>query len=261
MHANFEACLRETLTHEGGFSNHPADLGGATMRGVTQRVYDGYRDRRGLTRQTVRRIAEAELRAIYKAQYWDAVRGDNLPAGVDLAVFDYAVNSGPSRAIRALQMVLGVTPDGELGEVTLAALHARVASGVVTALCDRRMAFLRALKTWPDFGKGWTERVDAVRARARAMAQAGVGIPPAQPAELPAPPDLAQESAKAKPPASQPTTDKAIAIGTAGAGLVATIVAAVQSPWGLAALVVVVAAAGVAAWRLWPRATMPEMRS
>lgn len=260
MKGNLEASLRETLKHEGGYSNHPDDPGGPTMRGVTQAVYDGYRDRRGHPRQSVRKIAEIELRDIYEAQYWRAVRGDELPAGLDLAMFDYAVNSGPSRAIKSLQAVLGVTTDGELGEVTLAAVRARLTSGLVAALCDRRLAFLKALKTWPTFGKGWTDRVASIRAVAFAMARSGAVSTPPRDEPLPAPP--VDDSAKAKPPAAPtPTTDKAIAIGTAGAGVLATIVAAVQSPWGLAALVVVLIALGVAAWRLWPRVTMPELQT
>lgn len=257
--ANYAACLAVTLRWEGGWSDHPADPGGATMRGVTQAVYDGYRVARGLTRRTVRNIEEPELQAIYRKQYWDVVRGDELPPGLDLAVFDYAVNSGPMRAVKALQAILGVVVDGHLGEATLGAIRGHTAGALVAALCERRMTFLRTLKTWPTFGKGWMARVADVRRRAKRMTQ---GAPEAPSPDLPSegPDDLEIGRAVPTPAdAPAPSTDKAIALGTAGAGALAAIVGAIQSPWGVAALAILVVAAGLAAWRLWPRARMPEM--
>ena len=265
--ANYAACLAVTLRWEGGFSDHPADPGGATMRGVTQKVYDGFRAARGLYPQTVRKISEHELQAIYRKQYWDVVRGDDLPPGLDLAVFDYAVNSGPVRAVKALQAILGVVVDGHLGEATLGAIRDHLALDLAQALCDRRLAFMKAARDkkgrrlWPTFGVGWTNRVADIRRRAAAMAR---GAPAAEPAREPlsAPPDIEADPVgkaidAAPPPA--PSTDKAIALGTAGAGALAAIVGAIQSPWGVAALAILVVAAGLAAWRLWPRPRMPEM--
>lgn len=257
---NYTACLRETLRWEGGYSDHPKDPGGPTMRGVTQRVYDGYRDRRGLPKQNVRKIGNAELQDIYRDQYWHAVHGDELPAGVDLAVFDFAVNSGPTRAIKSLQAWLGVKVDGALGEVTLAAVRNRTATSVIDGVCDRRMAFLRALPTWSTFGDGWTRRVSAVKQQARDIAINGAVRAPAETPPLPDVP--AQPSAKAEPaPSEKPSTDKAIAVGTAGAGVLATIIGAIDSPYGLAALIVLLTFVGALAWRLWPKATMPEMQA
>ena len=118
MTDRFDTCLAETLKWEGGWSNHPRDPGGPTMRGIIQRVYDGWRDNHGLPRRSVREIADHELRDIYRRSYWDQVRGDELPPGVDLAVFDFAVNSGPARAAKYLQRVLGVKVDGHIGPAT-----------------------------------------------------------------------------------------------------------------------------------------------
>ncbi|MBK3411478.1 putative peptidoglycan-binding domain-containing protein, partial [Methylobacterium ajmalii] len=100
---------------------------------------------------------------------WDAVQGDALPAGLDYALFDFAVNSGPKRAVIGLQRALGIADDGRLGPVTLAALAGRDVPGLVNALCDGRLAFLRALSTWPRFGRGWGRRVEEVRAAALAL--------------------------------------------------------------------------------------------
>lgn len=168
MHNNFEKALSLVLEHEGGFSDHKLDPGGKTMKGVTQAVYDAYRKVRGRPSQSVKFITDEELRAIYKFQYWDKVHGDFLPTGLDYAVFDFAVNSGVSRAAKYLQAVLGVPQDGQIGAMTLAAIHSPVQA--ISALCDRRMGFLRNLRTFLTFGKGWTARVQGVRANALDMA-------------------------------------------------------------------------------------------
>jgi lysozyme family protein len=168
MKANFEKSLELVLIHEGGFVHHKLDPGGATMKGVTQAVYDGYRKMRGRPIQSVKFIDQNELLAIYKFQYWDKVQGDHLPIGLDYAVFDFAVNSGVSRAARYLQAVLGVAQDGQIGARTLGAITNPI--GTISALCDRRMGFLRNLRTFITFGRGWTRRVHGVRAAALDMA-------------------------------------------------------------------------------------------
>lgn len=163
MRANFEKALETTLVYEGGYVNHPKDPGGATMKGVTQRVYDRYRDKHGHVRRDVRYIDDTELRAIYKIQYWDLVNGDQLPSGVDMVVFDYAVNSGATRAARALQQVCGVRIDGNIGLSTITAMKDIGAEEVVNKVCDERLAFVRRLSTFSTFGKGWTRRINNVR--------------------------------------------------------------------------------------------------
>lgn len=168
MQNNFEKALALVLEDEGGWSDHPQDKGGATMKGVTQAVYDSYRKVRGRGPQSVKFISEQELRAIYKFQYWDKVHGDFLPSGLDYAVFDFAVNSGVSRASKYLQAVLGVAQDGVIGARTLAAISNPISA--INALLDRRMGFLRNLRTFLTFGKGWTRRVQGVRAHALDMA-------------------------------------------------------------------------------------------
>lgn len=168
MNNNFEKALALVLEHEGGYVNHPKDPGGATNKGVTQAVYDAYRKMRGRGPMSVKFITEDELRAIYKFQYWDKVQGDFLPIGLDYAVFDFAVNSGVTRASKYLQAVLGVAQDGQIGAKTLAAIQSP--THVINALCDRRMGFLRNLKTFLTFGKGWTRRVTDVRNHALEMA-------------------------------------------------------------------------------------------
>lgn len=176
--SNFDRALARVLVHEGGYAHHPADPGGATMKGVTQRVYDGWRRRKGLPARSVRRIAPDEIAAIYRAQYWRAVRADDLPPGLDYCLFDAAVNSGPAQAAKWLQRALGTAPDGQIGTLTLAALEGRPVAGLIEAVCDRRLVLLRTLSTFPTFGAGWTRRVGEVRRAALAMARGEADVPP-----------------------------------------------------------------------------------
>lgn len=168
MRDNFAACLAETLRHEGGWSDHPKDPGGATMKGVTLATYRRWRP--GATKDDLRRITDAEIAAIYRKGYWDAVRGDDLPAGLDLVAFDAAVNSGPKRGAIWLQAGLGVPQDGRIGPATLQAAELAGASMAIDRACDARLSWLRHLRTWGTFGKGWTRRVNDVRAAAKRMA-------------------------------------------------------------------------------------------
>ena len=169
----FEACLAEVLRHEGGYVDHPADPGGATNMGITRKTLARWRSVSpwwDLPKAAVQGLARAEAAEIYRRGYWDACRAGDLPPGVDLAVFDYAVNSGPDRAIRMLQASLGVVVDGVVGPLTLGAAQRAEAGRTINALCDRRLGFLRALSTFPTFGRGWTARVAAIRAAALAAA-------------------------------------------------------------------------------------------
>ena len=188
MRDNFPACLAETLRHEGGWADHPKDPGGATNFGVTLATYRRWKP--GATKDDLRRITDAEVAAIYRKGYWDAVSGDDLPAGLDLVAFDGAVNSGPARGAKWLQQALGVTADGKIGPKTIAAAKAAHAEAVIDRACDLRMAFLRGLNTWPTFGKGWGRRVNEVRDAATAMAAKPAPKPaqkPAAPAAAPSP--------------------------------------------------------------------------
>lgn len=170
MKANFGKSLAFVLKHEGSsFVNDPIDPGGATRAGVTQAVYDGWRRSHAQRTQSVKSISVDEIAGIYRLRYWDQIRGDDLPAGVDYAVFDFAVNSGVSRAAMFLQTVAGVPADGVIGKQTLEAVRRIGPTQAINALCDKRLGFLGHLKIFWRFGKGWTRRVNDVRADALAM--------------------------------------------------------------------------------------------
>jgi lysozyme family protein len=187
MRDNFERALAEVLKHEGGWADHPKDPGGATMKGVTIGTFAQFKGRK-VTKEELRNISDADLRAIYRRKYWDVVKGDDLPAGLDFVAFDAAVNSGPSRGARWLQLALGVSADGKIGPVTIAAARAANAELAIDRACDERLAFLQRLKTWPTFGRGWGRRVADVRSVAKDMAQTRPAQPqPAPVAPTPAP--------------------------------------------------------------------------
>ncbi len=164
----FERGLILVLTHEGGWSDDPADPGGATNLGVTIGTLSLWLGRPA-TKAEVRALTPASVAPLYRRRFWDAIQGDALPAGLDYALFDFAVNSGPRRAVIGLQRALGLADDGRLGPVTLAALAGRDVPMLIDALGDGRLAFLRALSTWPRFGRGWARRVEEVRAAALAF--------------------------------------------------------------------------------------------
>jgi lysozyme family protein len=166
---NFSFCLTKVLVHEGGFSDDPLDPGGATNKGVTQAVYDSWRHLQGMSQRSVQYITNEEMSGIYKMLYWDRARCDDLPNGVDYAVFDFAVNSGVNRAITFLQVTVDAVADGLIGKNTIMSVSLRDPAYVINALCDKRLAFLKRLTTFKRFGKGWTRRVTEVCAAAEKM--------------------------------------------------------------------------------------------
>lgn len=162
MKANFDRALAALLAHEGGFVDHPADPGGMTNLGVTKKTWEAWVGH-PVDEKAMRALTPADVAPMYKRKYWDAVRGDELPDGVDYIVFDTAVNSGPGRAIKFLQGCVGVDMDGALGPKTLAAVRAAPKKVLLDDYAKRRLSFLQDLPTWATFGKGWARRVTEVQ--------------------------------------------------------------------------------------------------
>lgn len=229
MRENFKPALKFTLRYEGGFVNHPKDPGGATNKGVTLATFRRYQP--GATVAQLKAIPDAMVERIYRDGYWQEARCDDLSAGVDGATFDYAVNSGPGAARKALNAVVGGPP-----------------ADTVKKLCKRRLAVYRTFRHWKTFGKGWTARITAGEALwvrwALAKAQE-----PAVVAE-----QLEEESAAARKKA---TAQKNGAGGAAagGGGAVATDQATQADQiagWLLAGgVVLVVLVVGWLAWRAY----------
>lgn len=168
MKDNFEQCLALVLKHEGNFVNHPKDPGGMTNLGVTKKVWEEW-VKHPVDEAAMRALGPADVGPLYKDRYWNRVRGDDLPSGVDYAVFDLAVNSGVGRASKILQAALGLPTDGIVGPKTIEAAQAANARELATNVCERRQDFLQSLPTFDTFGRGWTRRVSEVEETAFKM--------------------------------------------------------------------------------------------
>lgn len=233
--AKFDRCLHEVFLYEGGYVNHPEDRGGPTNFGITLKTLADWRGTE-VTELDVARLTRQEARLIYLSRYWNPVRGDDLPPGVDLVVFDSAVHLGVPRAVRMVQRVVGTTPDGVLGQKTLAAIRAMPAESLIQRICAERLEFLRTLGNWQTFKNGWQRRLQRLEETALRMARAGLPV---------------GEVAK---------TDTAKA-ATATAGAVASVAVVLQElepllPWldrlevyGVLGLAVIAAVLGVWHWR------------
>lgn len=168
MKNNFDIAFAKLLQHEGKFSNHPDDTGGITMYGITKVVWEEWIGHR-VDEKAMRNLTPEKVKPLYRRKYWDAVRADALPSGVDYCVFDAAVNSGPGRAIKWLQQAIGVEQDGEIGPITLAAVRSANPKEVIRRYSAIRLAFLLELPTWKVFGRGWERRVAEVRNNATVL--------------------------------------------------------------------------------------------
>ena len=159
MKVNYDKCLETILHHEGGYVNHPKDPGGETNLGVTKRVYEEFGGTKDMKELTVEDVAP-----IYKKGYWDKMKGDDLPGGLDLCVFDFGVNAGPVRAAKYLQTQIGTVADGGIGPNTLAKLEEYIRENgeheAVKKYQEMRQKYYESLSTFATFGKGWTRRVD-----------------------------------------------------------------------------------------------------
>jgi len=153
--SNFDIAVELILKHEGGYINHSSDPGGETNYGISKRAYPDV---------DIANLTKEDATAIYKRDYWDRIAGDDLPFAVGIVVVDYAVNSGVSRASKALQLAVDATPDGVIGPMTLKAVRAHFEQDVVKKVTHSRQQFVRSLLTYKTFGKGWERRIDETRA-------------------------------------------------------------------------------------------------
>ena len=170
MNNKFSEALEIILHHEGGYVNHPKDPGGETNLGVTKRVYEdfgGEKEMKDLTKE--------DVEPIYKKNYWDRVKGDDLPEGLDLCIFDFAVNAGPGRAAKFIQRLVNTTVDGGIGPNTLGKIKEYVdhygVNQTIESYALMRQNYYESLSNFATFGKGWTRRVSEVTEKAKEWTQ------------------------------------------------------------------------------------------
>ena len=180
--ADFARSLVRVLVYEGGKVDNSRDPGGRTNFGITQKTYSAWLASKGEDSVDVYKISTADRDSIYETEYWDRIRGDDLPTGLDLVVFDAAVNSGVGQAGKWLQQALGPNytgiHDGVIGKQTLlAAAGVNDLDSLISSYCSRRLATLQRLRTWNTFGKGWHARIANVQKAGIAWADADTHAP------------------------------------------------------------------------------------
>ena len=232
----YDSALKRVLAHEGGYTNNPADPGGPTNYGITIADYRHY-VKPHATAADVKAMPLEDAKRIYKARYWDALSCDNLPSGVDYAIFDYGVNSGIRRSAKVLQRIVGVSADGQIGPNTIAAVNTRNPSDLINSICDERLAFLKGLRTWSVFGRGWGRRVSDVRVIALAMAN--------KPAQIP---EARWSTGQGKAPTPKPVASKAAGGIVAGAVAAAAVHQSGMPIWAVALIGIAIAGAVFAVW-------------
>ena len=174
--SNWKQAFEQMLASEGGFTDDERDKGnklpdgrkGSTMLGVTQFNWENHIGHQ-VTHDQMRKLTADDVEPLYKKKYWDVVRADELPSGIDYLVFDLGVNAGPGRSIKLLQAAVGVTPDGGLGPISMAAVLAADPVKLIQDFSDAKEEFYRGLDDFPVHGKGWLNRVAAVKAKSTSM--------------------------------------------------------------------------------------------
>ena len=178
MRENFDAFFDELIKHEGGFTDDPRDNGnkrgdghgnvGSTMLGVTAYVWAEWTGKPAPI-EVMKQLTKDDVKPLYKAKYWDVVRGDDLPSGVDISVADFCVNAGPSRAAKRLQRVVMAAQDGKIGPKTLTMVFTMPAETLLEKYAEAREAYYRSLKTFEIYGRGWLRRNNEVLEKAKTM--------------------------------------------------------------------------------------------
>lgn len=174
MRENFDKSFKEILKHEGGYVNHPKDPGGITNLGCTKATYEAWVGH-PVSVEFMKCLKPEHVKKLYQVRYWDKVKCDDLPSGLDLCVFDFAINAGPRRAAKYLQLMVGAAPDGIIGPNTMRQIQQYITAHgrkhAVNRYQDLREGYYRKLRTFPTFGRGWLRRVKEVRHTAEGMAK------------------------------------------------------------------------------------------
>jgi lysozyme family protein len=169
MKKNYNICLDIILWNEGGYSDHPEDNGGATNYGISQQTLKRILGRE-VTKEEVKDLSMTMVEEIYEDYYWHPINGNNLPAGIDILVFDAGVNIGVRQATRILQRILpGVKVDGYIGPKTIDAVYEADAKELINEYSERRSKYYQSLSDYGTFGNGWENRNNRIRELSKGM--------------------------------------------------------------------------------------------
>lgn len=170
MKSSYPACVSTMKQHEAGKKDDPNDPGGRTgIGGITQRTYDSWRRMRDLPERDVWQISMDEVHAIYREEFWNVIRGDVLPTGIDLCVLDHSLPSGPDRAIKMMQAEAGAIPDGRIGSNTVEKVRLADSGRFINEFTERRIKFYKGRSLYSTFGAGWLRRASETRRIAHAL--------------------------------------------------------------------------------------------
>lgn len=281
MRDNLDDSLKLMFGHEGGYSNVATDKGGPTKYGITHKTLAAYLGLASVPASRVRDMTITEAEAIYRKNYWPQAGGDLLPDGLDYAAFDFGVNSGPPKAVKTLQQVLGFTGgdvDGWIGAETMKRVDSYPGGSpqLIRDYCRARMDFLRSLKSpktgFPVNGRGWTIRVTGIDpngewksqpgvvGNALAMAAGGARAEKVDTTPPPMPAAVADEAgAKAPVPEPNPWTkpDVLLPIGGAAVTGAGTVLTSGLDPIRLALALAIIVVVGLGAFYAFRRITKP----
>ena len=164
INKEYNRCLEMILHHEGGYVDHPDDPGGETNLGVTKKVYEAYCKKNGIRPKSMRDLEVLDVAPIYKTEYWDRVKGDDLHLALALCIFDFGVNAVTGRAAKFIQKIVGTAVDGGIGPNSLKKIDEYVEKhgieDVVKTYQSDRQKYYEKLKHFKTFGRGWTRRVN-----------------------------------------------------------------------------------------------------
>lgn len=147
---NFDDAFEKLIGHEGGYVNNPADPGGETKFGISRRAYP---------LEDIKAMTLGRAKFLYQRDYWGPAGCDAVPDGVKFDLFDCAVNSGVTAAVRLLQNAVGAAPDGILGPLTLQAVNSMPVPRLVARFNGWRLAFMANTPQWETFSRGWARRI------------------------------------------------------------------------------------------------------
>jgi lysozyme family protein len=168
----FEACMPYIFRMEGGYSDVQGDRGGPTNFGITLEALKEWESNASLTANDVKALTQEQAKEIYRANYWNKMQCGALPDGLDLEVFDFGVNAGPSKAVKTLQRIVGATEDGSTGPITLAAVKTFRPEDLVERYTAARLDYYKSLTGEVQFLAEWESRVSQVQTAALKMAAA-----------------------------------------------------------------------------------------
>jgi lysozyme family protein len=172
MKSNFDGAFSHLMQSEGGYSNDPTDAGGETNLGVTKKAWAAYLGR-PIKDGEMAALTPPVVKPFYKSEYWDKIRGDELPYGLDYLAFDFAVNAGVRQASLFLQRGVGAKADGVIGKETLSRIAQANARLLILGFTNQKELFYRdivqRLPSQEKFLKGWLVRASTTEAKAMTM--------------------------------------------------------------------------------------------